>query len=91
MLLVPRPAPKILARAQASRRGTAATLDSKKGADRRRRHRKKNLIAAGVSKASDVAPVRIVGLAVASLALLLMLLRRGLDVTMMIRYCLTPC
>jgi hypothetical protein len=54
---------------------------------------KKNLIAAVVSSGSNVArhPVRIVGLAVASLALLLMLFRRGLDVTMMIRSCLPPC
>ena len=50
---------------------------------------KKNLIAAVVSSASDVArhPVGIVGLAVASIALLLMLFRRGLDVTMMISPC----
>ena len=65
----------------------------RRSADRSRRHGKKNLIAAVVSSASNMArpPVRIVGLAVASLALPLMLFRRGLDVTMMIRSCLPPC
>ena len=48
----------------------------------------KNLLAAVVASASDVARPP---LAVASLALLLMLFRRGLNVTMMIRSCLPPC
>ena len=48
----------------------------------------KNLLAAVVSSASDVARPP---LAVASFALLLMLFRRGLDVTMMIRSWLPPC
>ena len=54
---------------------------------------KKNLIAAVVSSASDVArhPVGIVGLAVASIALLLMLFRLGLDVTMIISPCPREC
>jgi hypothetical protein len=51
-------------------------------------HGEKNLLAAVVSSASDVARPP---LAVASIALLLMLFRGGLDVTMMIRSCLPPC
>ena len=74
-----------------SPRGAFSPMWAERG--RRRRHSKKNLIAAVVSSASDVAraPVRMVVLAVASLALLLMLFRRGLQVTMMMRSCLPPC
>jgi hypothetical protein len=68
--------------------GPSTTEADEVRASARNRRPRKNLLAAVVSRASDVAwPPR----AVANLALLLMLFRRGLDVTMMIRSWLPPC
>src|SRR6476620_10332170 len=73
-----KPGYQALSRQSASRRWAPAQADALA---------RRTLLAAVVSSASDMARPP---LAVVSLALLLMLFRRGLDVTM-IRSCLPPC